>query len=80
MSITFFHIFNFMDFESIRPNNPRFAAQCCLIALPILHFLNDMKGYEQFIIYTVSIIIVEVFVRKFFPNYIKYFNKYKKHK
>ena len=70
--------FKFMDFEFIRPNNPRFFAQCVLIAFPILYFLKDM-GYEKFIIYIVAIIIVEVFVRKFFPNYVKYFNKFKKH-
>jgi len=71
-----------MDYfpEFIRPNNPRFAAQCFLIVFPILYFFDDMKGYEKFIIYTVAIIIVEVFVRKFFPNYVKYFNKFKKHK
>jgi hypothetical protein len=69
-----------MDFEFIRPNNPRFAAQCFLISFPILHFLRDMKGYEKFIIYIVAIIIAEVLVRKFFPNYVKYFNKFKKHK
>ena len=69
-----------MEFDFIRFNNPRFAVQCVLISFPILHFLKDMKGYEQFIIYTVAIIIVEVFVRKFFPNYVKYFNKYNKHK
>ena len=31
-------------------------------------------GYEKFLIYIVAgITIVEVFVRKFFPNYVKYF-------
>ena len=68
-----------MDFEFVRPNNPRFFGQCFLIALPILYFLRDM-GYEKFIIYVAAIIIVEVLVRKFFPNYVSYFNKYKKHK
>ena len=70
-----------MDYfpEFIRPNNPRFAAQCFIIAFPILYFFDDM-GYEKFLIYIVAITTVEVFVRKFFPKYVKYFNKFKKHK
>jgi hypothetical protein len=37
-----------MDYfpEFIRPNNPRFAAQCFLIVFPILYFFDDM-GYEK---------------------------------
>tara|TARA_Y100000768_G_scaffold103230_1_gene75456 strand:+ start:319 stop:525 length:207 start_codon:yes stop_codon:yes gene_type:complete len=68
-----------MDFPFIRPNNPRFVAQCFLISLPILYFLKDM-GFEKYIICLVASFIVEFLVGKLFPNYVKYFDRFKKRK
>ena len=68
-----------MDFPFIRPNNPRFVAQCFLISLLILYFLKDM-GFEKYIICLVASFIVEFLVGKLFPNYVKYFDRFKKRK
>ena len=66
-----------MDLIDIpRPNNPRFVVQCFVLALIIFYYLKGM-GYIKFIIYLLSIIIIEILVRYLFPNYVKYFDKYK---
>ena len=65
---------NLMDIPS--PANPRFFAQCVILALIIFYNLKGM-GYIKYLIYIVAIIIVELLVRYLFPKYVKYFDKYK---